>query len=428
MATSYIKRIKLPNNTIYDVCDETARTNLNLKQDITDNALSTAAKTIPAAINELVTKNTSQDTRIEEVSQAIPTKISTLTNDSEYITKSVVELDNFYTKTEVSTALVGKVNSADFTATAIITKLGDNAVNRATSDSEGNVIIDTYATKGEVSNKVNSVDYTAEKIIEKLGTYPVNRSTGDKNGNDIATTYATKTENNAKLNSSDFNATNIVSKLGTTSVNRASSDSLGNNIVDTYATKSALNGKLDSNANAIITALGDNAVNKANKAVADENGNNIASTYQRSAFKVNGSVATNGTITFTGLVISDLLNAITNKQRIVFIPSDTSLASVDLNAIKTSDTSYALKGSFTANVSSNLTNYSCVIIATSSSASGTYTSQTANDYTYTLPTASTSVLGGVKVDGTTIVITNGVIKVAQSGQQTIQLLSSFPTI
>lgn len=36
--------------------------------------------------------------------------------------------------------------------------------------------------------------------------------------------------------------------------------------------------------------------------------------------------------------------------------------------------------------------------------------------TYTLPTASTEVLGGVKVDGTTIVISDGVISVASSGQ------------
>lgn len=285
----------------------------------------------------------------------------------------------YATKTDVSTALDEKVDNDDFTATAIITKLGDNAVNRATSDSDGNVITSTYATKSEVSSKVNNTDYTAEKIIAKLGTNPVNRSTGDKNGNDIATTYATKNENNSKLNSSDFNATNIIEQLGTNAVNRATSDSLGNNIGDTYATKSALTGKLDNNANAIITTLGNNAVNKANKAVQDENGNNIASTYQKTASIINGTVSTLGNITFSGLVVSDLLNAITNKQRIVFIPSAKTYPAIDLNAQKISDNEYVLKGSFTANVSSKITNYSCVIIATSSSASGTYTNQTAND-------------------------------------------------
>lgn len=332
----------------------------------------------------------------------------------------------YATKTEVSTALEGKVNSADFTATAIITKLGDNAVNRATSDSEGNVIGDTYATKTALNSKVNTSDYTAEKIVAKLGTTPVNRSTGDKNGNDIATTYATKNENNSKLNSSDFNATNIVSKLGTTSVNRATSDSLGNNISDTYATKNALNGKLDSNANAIITALGDTAVNKATKAIQDENGNNIASTYQKSAFIINETVATNGDITFSGLVVSGLLNAITNKQRIVFIPSVKTYPSIDLNAQKISDNEYALKGSCAITNDTNITIYSGAINVNATIATGTYKSGLANNYV--LPTASASVLGGVKVDNDTITITNGVIKVAKSGQTTISLLTAFPSI
>lgn len=113
----YIKKIKLPTSTeSYLVCDETVRSdlslfktetsnNFNLKQSITDSTLTTTAKTIPTAINELVSKNTSQDTRIEEVNDAIPTKVSQLTNDSAYITKSVSELTNFYTKTSIDDLL-----------------------------------------------------------------------------------------------------------------------------------------------------------------------------------------------------------------------------------------------------------------------------------------------------------------------------------
>ena len=227
---------------------------------------------------------------------------------------------------------------------------------------------------------------------------------------------------------SAFTADSIKEKLGNTAVNRASADASGNIITSTYATKTELANKLDNTSSAIINALGDNAVNKATKAIQDENGNNIASTYQKSAFILNGSVSTSGVISFTSLTISELLSAINNKQRIVFIPSDTSLASIDLNFTKTSDTTYTLKGSFCANVSGKLTNYSCVVNVTSTTASGTYTSLTANDYTYSLPTASTSTLGGVKVDGESITITNGVIKVAQSGQDLITLLDAFPTL
>jgi plastocyanin len=45
---------------------------------------------------------------------------------------------------------------------------------------------------------------------------------------------------------------------------------------------------------------------------------------------------------------------------------------------------------------------------------------------YVLPTASTTVLGGIKVDGTTVVINNGVISALEGG--TIALTNSFETI
>jgi hypothetical protein len=335
---------------------------------------------------------------------------------------------SYYTSTILDTKLNAKLDASKFVASEIVSVLGTTAVNRATSDKNGNVIDTTYATKTENNAKLDSSKFTAANIVSLLETTAVPKATADKNGNDITTTYALKTALDSYLLISNFTATNIVNKLGTTAVNRATADGSGNNIANTYAKKTELSSKLDNTSTAIINTLGDNAVNKATKAIQDENGNNIASTYQRTAFIVNGSVASGGTITFSDLTISDLLTAINNNQRIVFIPSDTSLASIDLNAQKTSDTSYVLKGSFTANVNSKLTNYSCQITATTTSASGTYTSQTANDYTYTLPTASTSVLGGIKVDGETITITNGVAKVAKAGQTTIQLLDAFPSL
>ena len=313
-----------------------------------------------------------------------------------------------------------------------------NTTSTATSDAANRVIslqlgklierANTLTYPGKSGTFALIEDLTADNIKNYLGTTPVNRATADKNGNDISTYYATASSLSSYMLTSAFTADSIKEKLGNTAVNRASADASGNVITSTYATKTELGNKLDNTSSAIINTLGDNAVNKATKAIQDENGNNIASTYQKSAFILNGSVSTSGVISFTSLTISELLSAINNKQRIVFIPSDTSLASIDLNFTKTSDTTYTLKGSFCANVSSKLTNYSCVISVTSTTASGTYTSLTANDYTYSLPTASTSTLGGVKVDGESITITNGVIKVAQSGQDLITLLDAFPTL
>lgn len=48
--------------------------------------------------------------------------------------------------------------------------------------------------------------------------------------------------------------------------------------------------------------------------------------------------------------------------------------------------------------------------------------------TYTLPTATTSTLGGVKVDGTTITINNGVISSASSGSYISPTLTGTTTI
>lgn len=48
--------------------------------------------------------------------------------------------------------------------------------------------------------------------------------------------------------------------------------------------------------------------------------------------------------------------------------------------------------------------------------------------TYILPTASTSTLGGVKVDGTTITVNNGVISAASSGSFISPTLSGTTTI
>lgn len=68
------------------------------------------------------------------------------------------------------------------------------------------------------------------------------------------------------------------------------------------------------------------------------------------------------------------------------------------------------------------TGASLLLTTSGSNGVSTYSSGVLNipNYTYTLPTASTSVLGGVKVDGTTITISGGII----SGSPSVKTLSS----
>lgn len=321
------------------------------------------------------------------------------------------KFNNYYTSTILDTKLSEKLDASKFVASEIVSILGTTAVNRATSDKNGNDITSTYGTITAVNAKLDSSKFTATNIVSTLGTSAVNRATGDKNGNDITSTYALKTSLNNYLLTANFTATNIVNKLGTIAVNRATSDASGNVITSTYATITALNNKLDNTSSAIINTLGNNAVNYATKAYQDENGNNIALTYQKTAFIVNGTVSTSGIITFTNLDNSALASAISDKRRIIFVPSDTTLQPIILNSSSDNGT---LFGSVSVNNTSSTTIYNCKITITMNSStyefnvSGTYTSQLSNYYE--LPIATSSILGGVKVDNDTInVDNNGVI-------------------
>lgn len=98
--------------------------------------------------------------------------------------------------------------------------------------------------------------------------------------------------------------------------------------------------------------------------------------FAASKFIINGVVdTTDDGIKFVELDGDKLTKACENNQSIVFIPSDTSLASVDLNIQKLGDKNYILKGSFAANKNGNITNYSCVIRVIDGAAIGTYSIQ-----------------------------------------------------
>lgn len=99
-----------------------------------------------------------------------------------------------------------------------------------------------------------------------------------------------------------------------------------------------------------------------------------------SKFIINGIVDTSDDgITFIELDGDKLTKACENSQSIVFIPSDTSLASVDLNIQKLGDKNYILKGSFASNSNGNIKNYSCIIKVVDSATIGTYSIQKANE-------------------------------------------------
>ena len=102
--------------------------------------------------------------------------------------------------------------------------------------------------------------------------------------------------------------------------------------------------------------------------------------FAASKFIINGKVDTaDNSIAFIELDGEKLENAIENSQSIVFIPTDTSLASVDLNTQKLGEKNYILNGSFCGNSNGKITNYSCVIKVIDNSAIGTYSIQSANE-------------------------------------------------
>ena len=94
------------------------------------------------------------------------------------------------------------------------------------------------------------------------------------------------------------------------------------------------------------------------------------------SYVINGSVAENGTITFSGLVIADLISAITANTIIIFKPTATYKPILLAGTINGS--TYTLNGSLTTNDVSSITNYECMITIVDNVASGTYTAKQAN--------------------------------------------------
>lgn len=137
---------------------------------------------------------------------------------------------------------VASIDATNYTGTAA----------RATQDGAGNVIIETYATKADVSGVVKSVNGTKP---DASGNVNITVSGGS---NVTVDTTLSSTSNNAIANKAVYNAlSGKLDKTGTAEYARK--DGAGNVISTTYI-KSVNNVKPDSNGNVSITASGGNGV------------------------------------------------------------------------------------------------------------------------------------------------------------------------
>lgn len=137
---------------------------------------------------------------------------------------------------------IASIDATNYTGTAA----------RATQDGAGNVIIETYATKADVSGVVKSVNGTKP---DASGNVNITVSGGS---NVTVDTTLSSTSNNAIANKAVYNAlSGKLDKTGTAEYARK--DGAGNVISTTYI-KSVNNVKPDSNGNVSITASGGNGV------------------------------------------------------------------------------------------------------------------------------------------------------------------------
>lgn len=151
---------------------------------------------------------------------------------------------------------------------------------KATADASGNVIVDTYETKG---NAITGLSVSGKVITYTKG----DGNTGTITTQDTNTTYGVATTSaNGLMSSSDKSKLDgIASGANKTTVDSALSSS-STNPVQNKVINSALSGKLSTSGTAA-------------KATADASGNNIVDTYETKANAITGLSASGTTITYT---------------------------------------------------------------------------------------------------------------------------------
>lgn len=200
----------------------------------------------------------------------------------------------------------------------------------ATRDSSGNVIINTYATKNELSSCVKSINN-----ITPDSSGNVNISTSGGGANITVDTALSANSANAIANKAVYNA--LSGKLGVTdTAEYAKKDAAGNVIVDTYAKKADISGVVksvngttpDSNGNVNISAGGGDGVSTsvANNWSAQQNFQHLKFSFENFATsRISGTYDSPGTSVATynvtgalTLDMSTLVGMISNGDTSIF--------------------------------------------------------------------------------------------------------------
>lgn len=215
--------------------------------------------------------------------------------------------------------------------TAVNNKLDKTSIAAyATRDSSGNVIINTYATKNELSGCVKSINN-----ITPDSSGNVNISTSGGGANITVDTVLSANSANAIANKAVYNA--LSGKLGVTdTAEYAKKDAAGNVIVDTYAKKADISGVVksvngttpDSNGNVNISAGGGDGVSTsvANNWSAQQNFQHLKFSFENFATsRISGtydspatSVATYNVTGALTLDMSTLVGMISNGDTSIF--------------------------------------------------------------------------------------------------------------
>ena len=223
---------------------------------------------------------------------SLPTKVSDLTNDTGFITAaSLPTVDaalsdastNAVQNKVVTAALDGKLGKNEKAASAATADSATTAgsATSATQDASGNVITETYATKGELSSGLSGkLDTTGSIAISQVNGLSDALAQAGSQLNEAQTAAVNSGITQAKVDAYDAYAGQIASKadasalsdyatnraltdglaekLGknekaasattadsATTATKATQDASGNVITETYATKTELGGKMD---------------------------------------------------------------------------------------------------------------------------------------------------------------------------------------
>lgn len=263
-----------------------------------------------------------------------------------------------------------------------------------------------------------------------------------------------------------INTVNFVGATGTkvgdgSEVNITTSGS-GSGVVQTIVAGTGISVNSTDPANPIVTATGTGNPGGLNAQIQYNNsgafGGISGATTDGTAVSLNAAHLLNPTINGAGTGLATLVYPNTSSSATITVPSTTgtlaltsqlttgtvtTVSVVTANgfagtvATATSTPAITLTTSITGILKGNGTaisqatagtDYQVPITLTTTGTSGnaTFTTGTLNipNYTYTLPTASTSVLGGVKIDGTSITITGGVISATTGGSGTVTSVTS----